>query len=361
MKRRIYISYLVLIQLLTVFIANAQPGKKTDRILFVLDGSQAMSESFQPGTENRFQVASEIINSVIDSINQNNGEVEFGLRVFGHQFGKSLNKCEDTRMEVAYSKDNAAQVALRLNDLQPKGTGGGAYAITKALLVDLADTVRYRYSVVLLQGDNSCTEDNCSALMNSGKKDKLYRLYKADLGKDASADRYCMDNIFEIKDKATMQACINHIAAQFRVRKPVATAAARPVARKPKEAGYPVVKTKPIEEKPAAVIDTIVSAKPKRKEETVVLKPGSKIRSEDPSKFGQINLLNIAMVKQMKIYSTNNGIEKEVQDIFPVGLDSKLVKLPVGQYALLYTYGYDQVYKKIFEVLPEQVLDIMFR
>jgi hypothetical protein len=358
------ICFLLLLLGLTASVLNAQTKiAKVDRVLFILDGSAIMGKDWQPG-QSKFIAASAIINSIIDSVNQNTGIVEFGLRVYGHQFDKSLGKCEDTRMEVGYSKDNLGQTALRLNDLKPKGAGSSAYAITKALKSDVIDTAHYRYSIVLIQGDDeACSEDNCSALINSGKKNNLYRLYKVEFDNGANvADRYCMDNTFEMKDIAALNACVAHIVSQFRVRKPVIQNAVQQTPKKQaviEEKVLPIAKVNKVAVTDVK-IDTMPISKP-AKPETVVIKKGSKITSEDPEKFGQINLLNISAVKQMKIYNTDNGVEKEVQDIYPVGLSTKLVKLPIGKYALIYTYGYDEVYKKIFEVLPETVLDVLFR
>ena len=334
---------------------------KTDRVLFVLDGSYAMNDTWQ-GDESKFRIASAIITRIIDSVNYNNGEVEFGLRVFGHQFNKSLAKCEDSRVEVAYSKDNLAQTTLRLNDLKPKGIGSSTYALNKALAADINDTAHYRYSIVLLQGAaNSCAGDNCTELINSAKRNQLYRLYKIELGDDATADKYCMDNVFEIKHIEDVNKSIQHIASQFSVRRavvkdtpPVKKTAAvyevkTPPALKSKQTA-PVVKTDTV----PATTNNAVQAAP-------VVSKTSKIKVEDPAQFGGVNLLNISAVKQMKIYMTSGDVAKEVMNIFPVGLQQKLVKLPIGRYALVYTYGYNDASKKLFEVLPEKVLDIPFR
>ncbi|RYE23893.1 MAG: VWA domain-containing protein [Sphingobacteriales bacterium] len=337
---------------------------KTDRVLFILDGSAGMNEAIEPGGKSKFFIASEIITAIIDSVNRNNGEVGFALRVFGHQFDKSLSKCEDTRMEVMYSKDNLAQTSLRLNDLKPKGAGSSVYAINKAFQTDINDTAHYRYSVVLLQGDaGSCDADNCTALINSGKRSSLYRLYKVEIGKDGSADKYCMDNVFEIRNADYTAPCIKHIASQFKVRKSIPQPAARPVLNN-------VVRSEPLKPSkqhvkvPEPVIvkaDTQVAPLVKVKEQPVVIKSGSKIKSEDPAKFGQVNLLNISTIRELKIYKTDGGVDKEIMDIFPVGLGQKLIKLPIGHYGLVYTYGYNDLGKKIFEVQLEQTLDIIFR
>lgn len=356
-----YILVLLLLQLMAVLPAFAQTkAAKTDRVLFILDGSYAMNDTWQ-GEQSKFAIAAQVITRIIDSVNHNNGEVEFGLRVFGHQFNQSLSKCEDSRIEVAYSKDNLAQTALRLNDLKPKGAGSSSYAIARALSADVTDTAHYRYSMVLLQGSaNDCAGDNCTELINSAKRNLLYRLYKIELGNDGTADKYCMDNVFEIKHIEDMGKSIQHISAQFRVRRPVVKETpvkktapvyevkALPVIENKKTA--PVVQSGTI----PATADNVIPAVP-------FVSKTSKIKVEDPSDFGEINLLNIAAVKQMKIYMTSGDVEKEVMNIFPVGLNHKLVRLPVGKYALVYTYGYNDASKKIFEVLPEKVLDIPFR
>ena len=75
------------------------------RILILLDGSSSMINKWD-GDLTRFKAAGDIILKLIDSVYKVNKDVEFSLRVYGHQHTVSENDCHDTRNEVMFSKDN---------------------------------------------------------------------------------------------------------------------------------------------------------------------------------------------------------------------------------------------------------------
>src|ERR1700760_1328748 len=68
------------------------------RILILLDRSSSMVNNWS-GNEARYQAADKIILQLIDSIHRVNDQVEFSLRVFGHQHVAQENNCFDTRNE----------------------------------------------------------------------------------------------------------------------------------------------------------------------------------------------------------------------------------------------------------------------
>src|SRR5690349_12339795 len=84
------------------------PGTRQPRILLLLDGSSSMLQPWN--TTIRFKAAGKVIAALMDSIYAVNPGVEFGLRVYGHQSPAQLNDCFDSRQEVMFSKNNAAQM-----------------------------------------------------------------------------------------------------------------------------------------------------------------------------------------------------------------------------------------------------------
>src|SRR5690606_18828998 len=75
---------------------HAQEAKPV-KILFLLDGSSSMLDDWQPGKQ-RFEVAGQLITAIVDSIQRVNPDVQFALRVFGHQYTVQQNNCFDTRL-----------------------------------------------------------------------------------------------------------------------------------------------------------------------------------------------------------------------------------------------------------------------
>ena len=114
-------SFLLLIFLfhVTQLCAQSQSRTSSTNILFVLDGSGSMKGQWK-GTS-KFDLAKEILIKTIDSVTKSNQKVQFALRVFGHQFPRTANNCKDTKLEVGFSKGNAAAIEARLKQIHPQG------------------------------------------------------------------------------------------------------------------------------------------------------------------------------------------------------------------------------------------------
>jgi hypothetical protein len=145
------------------FSALAQQAKPV-KVLFLLDGSSSMLDDWQPGTQ-RFTAASGLINTIIDSIRAVNPNVEFGLRVFGHQYPVQQNICTDTKLEVPFSKGNQAQIKARLKYISARGVSPIAYSLQKTAEENFINSDRVAYSIILLtDGGESCGGNLCDVI-----------------------------------------------------------------------------------------------------------------------------------------------------------------------------------------------------
>lgn len=153
----------VLLSMLLHGVAVAQTiEEKHHRILLVLDASQSMNERFD-STHTRYQAAAAFIIQLMDSIYKRNDEVEFGLRVYGHQYPAGANQCYDTKSEVMFSRDNYEQMKMRLADIKPKGISNTYAALSDALVYDIERHDGYYYHLVLLtDGGEACSGDICA-------------------------------------------------------------------------------------------------------------------------------------------------------------------------------------------------------
>jgi von Willebrand factor type A domain len=134
------------------------------RILFLVDGSSSMLETWQTN-QIRFKVAGKIIDQIVDSIYKVNPNVEFGLRVYGHQHTAQENNCFDTKLEVPFGKSNATQLYLRMASLKPLGVSPIAYSLKEAAENDLINTNNYNYSLILItDGGESCNGNICEVV-----------------------------------------------------------------------------------------------------------------------------------------------------------------------------------------------------
>lgn len=143
--------------------AHAQQAKPV-KILFLLDGSSSMLDDWQPGKQ-RFEVAGQLITAIVDSIQRVNPDVEFALRVFGHQYTVQQNNCFDTKLEVPYNRQNLHQIRARLKYISPRGVSPIAYSLKLTAEENFVRSDRYAYSIILLtDGGESCGGNMCDVI-----------------------------------------------------------------------------------------------------------------------------------------------------------------------------------------------------
>ncbi len=193
-------------------------GIKQPRILILLDGSSSMLSKYNDRLA-RFNAAGKIVETLIDSIYKVNSSVEFGLRVFGHQYPAQENNCTDTRREVMYSKNNYAQMSLRIASLHPSGVSPIAYALKEAAINDLEDEVRNAYSIILItDGGESCNGDICDVVKTLISRKIFFKPYILSLVDEAPLrNAYaCLGSFLAVPTEADIVPAVSTIVAAYR-------------------------------------------------------------------------------------------------------------------------------------------------
>lgn len=161
----------------TLGLAQQNANSKIPRVLILLDGSSSMSEEWAPG-RTRFQQAGTFILSLIDSLSKANNEVQFGLRVFGHQYPAQDKNCYDTKREIMFARDNSVQMEARLEALRGYGVSPIAYSLSEAALEDFENEAKYAYSIILVtDGGESCGGDICKVVNDLLQRKIFFRPY----------------------------------------------------------------------------------------------------------------------------------------------------------------------------------------
>ena len=218
---------------------------KKPRILILLDGSSSMVNDWMP-PKTRFQTASDIIIRLMDSIYQSNKDVEFSLRVFGHQHHVPENNCLDTRNEVMFTKDNLTQMELRLASLRPKGVSPIAYSLKIAAENDFVQERDYAYSLILItDGAESCGGDICLVVQSLLQKKIQFRPYIISLVDYAPLqEQYnCLGTYLQASKPEEVTTTINTIAEGYR--KLLATPIVKPKPEVPVVVPKPTIIKKP--------------------------------------------------------------------------------------------------------------------
>ncbi len=177
MRTYVVVVYIILLFVPGILFAQKEEKEKNPRILILLDGSSSMLHEWTKGNI-RFEAAAKIIDRLMDSVYAVNREVEFALRVYGHQYPTSANNCFDSKLEVMFSRDNYTQMQLRLAALHPLGISPIAYSIQKAAEQDMQNLRDNKYSLILItDGGESCEGDICKVVAELLRKKIDFKPY----------------------------------------------------------------------------------------------------------------------------------------------------------------------------------------
>jgi len=150
--------------------AQTKAVQKKTRILFLVDASSSMLNTWGGGTSTRMETAKKIIGEIFDTL-KHKPNLEIGLRVYGDQSATPLNDCSDSRLLVSFAPNNFLQLKEALNQISPKGVTPIALSLEKAA-GDFPDDRNARNIIILItDGEESCGGDPCAislALQKSG-------------------------------------------------------------------------------------------------------------------------------------------------------------------------------------------------
>jgi hypothetical protein len=197
---------------------NGNPYTQS-RILILLDESSSMAQQWGSHKTGKYIVADSIIIKLMDSIYSVNPDVEFSLRVFGHQHPVQEKDCYDTKNEVWFSKDNRTQMALRLSYIYPLGVTPIAFSLQQAADHDLTDEQHYVYSIVLItDGGESCGGNICDVVTNILQRKIFFRPYILSLENDPTLKTAyaCLGNYLQVTTEQDIPSAVGKIVEAFR-------------------------------------------------------------------------------------------------------------------------------------------------
>lgn len=155
-------------QLLTIlFISftislSAQTNLEKQKVLFVLDASGSMEVLW--GNETKMEIAKKTLYQLVDSIEKNNPNIEVALRIFGHQHHKSLNNCQDSKLEVPFAQNNSLNFKKVLSNVKAQGHTPIAYSLMKSAN-DFIDNEAINSIILITDGLENCNGNTCEAAL----------------------------------------------------------------------------------------------------------------------------------------------------------------------------------------------------
>lgn len=176
----LFICFGICISKVTFAQLKIQGPAKKSRVLFLLDCSGSMLAPWE-NNETRIVAAKRVLSKYIDSLKVNKN-LELGFRVYGHQFEKKLNNCEDTKLEVPFSVGNHAAIIAKLNSLTPKGTTPISYSLLQGAKDFPVDPGARNLVIVITDGLESCNRDPCAVSIELQKKNIFLKPFIIGLG-----------------------------------------------------------------------------------------------------------------------------------------------------------------------------------
>ncbi|MBP6625084.1 MAG: VWA domain-containing protein [Chitinophagaceae bacterium] len=191
----------------------AQTSIKKSRILFLLDASSSMTYPWNSQYK-RFDVASNILLHIIDSIYTINNEVEFAVRAYGTDHPAQELNCTDTKLEVPFNIQNINQIKTRLKNIKALGSSPIAYSLQQAAVNELNEAGNYDYSIIFItDGGESCNGDICKTYQALLQKKVSIHPYIIGLDKNDQLRTYydCLGTYIEVNTAEDIQKAIKLI------------------------------------------------------------------------------------------------------------------------------------------------------
>ncbi len=210
-------AMLLVLVILSSFSLAAQQEKfqpKTQRILFVLDASGSMYETFDGA--NRWEISKKLLGQLVDSLNQANPRIEIGLRVFGHQSPKEQKNCQDSKLEVPFGARNAAQIKALLARITPQGWTPIAYSLRNSV-DDFPVTQGSVNSIILItDGLETCGANLCDVAQFLADRRITVKPFIIGLGlkKDDRKHFDCLGTYFDASTESNFKSVLDTVVSR---------------------------------------------------------------------------------------------------------------------------------------------------
>lgn len=163
------------------------------------------------GEDVKMLIAKNTLLELVDSIYKSNPNIEVGLRVFGHQFHKSLNNCRDSKLEIPFSNKSIQDFQRILDKIKPNGQTPIAYSLTEAAQ-DFSDEQAINSIILITDGLENCDGNTCEAAKFLNEKRITINPFIIGLDiADSLVNSFdCIGTFINAKDKETLQKVLQN-------------------------------------------------------------------------------------------------------------------------------------------------------
>ena len=191
---------------------NQQKLPEKTRILFLLDASGSMLAPW----ENTYRIvaAKRLLTDLVDSLTVNQN-LDLALRVYGHQYHRKFQNCQDTKLEVPFNGRNHEQIRQRLIDIKPQGTTPIAYSLQQAAN-DFPDNNARNIVIIITDGIESCDGDPCAISLALQRRNIFLKPFIIGIGMDEQFESQfgCLGEFFDANNILGFKQALNKAIQQ---------------------------------------------------------------------------------------------------------------------------------------------------
>lgn len=183
------------------------------RILLIFDCSNSMYGLWE--SDSKYNIARRLVGRMVDSLSRE-PNVQLALRCYGHQKKYPPQDCDDTKLEVPFSRDNAWLIKAKLDKLKPSGTTPIALSL-EACASDFPDRNARNVVLLITDGKEECGGDPCAISAALQSKGITLRPFIVGVGQLDPAIResfQCIGNYYDAATEGAFTQVLNIIITQ---------------------------------------------------------------------------------------------------------------------------------------------------
>lgn len=183
------------------------------RILFIFDASQSMLGKWE--TDSKINIAKKMLSNMIDSLSHIDN-LEVALRVFGNQYSVPPQRCDDTKLEVPFGKNNFQKIKSVIYNIEPKGTTPIARSLESGGL-DFPNSTKSRNIIILItDGIEECEGDPCAVSLALQKQGVMLKPFVIGVGLDVSFKKTfeCVGQYFDAANESQFKEVLGIVISQ---------------------------------------------------------------------------------------------------------------------------------------------------
>jgi Ca-activated chloride channel homolog len=191
----------------------ASPTPSLTRILIIFDCSNSMFGIWE--SDSKFNIAKRLVSNMVDSLGKQS-DVQLALRCYGHQKKYPPQDCDDSKLEVPFSRDNGWLIKAKLNKVGPSGTTPIAQSL-EACAKDFPDRNARNIVLLITDGKEECGGDPCAvsaALQSKGIVLKPFIVGVGKLDPEITNAFNCIGNYYDASSESSFKQVLNVIITQ---------------------------------------------------------------------------------------------------------------------------------------------------